>query len=85
MGSERGIAGSLRYEAEGIFLVFDRSEAEWFVQMGRHHHARLDVWEVVLEPNAGEDSSDLWLEIHGYSYYTRPILASNVKLVAANL
>jgi hypothetical protein len=89
MGHEPGTAGSRTYEAEGVFLVFDRFDADWFVQMGKRRHPRIDIWEVTIddldEDTAPAPSDALWREIHGYSYYTQPIPATKLKLVASDL
>lgn len=89
MGPEPGIAGSRTYEAEGVFLVFDRFDADWFVRMGKKRHSRIDIWEVAIDEDGHESSKEpsdgRWRESHGYSYYTQPIPPSKLKLVASDL
>ena len=89
MGSAPGIAGSQSYEAAGVFLVFDRFDADWFVQMGKHRHSRVDIWQVTIDDADhdinGEPSGALWQEAHGYSHHTEPIPSSKLKLIASDL
>jgi hypothetical protein len=89
MGPEPGIAGSRTYEAEGVFFVFDRFEADWFVRMGKKRHSRIDIWEAAIDgddhESTNEPSDGGWRECHGYSYYAHPIPPSKLKLVASDL
>jgi hypothetical protein len=89
MGPEPGIAGSRTHEAEGVFLVSDRFDADWFLQMGKSRHSRIDIWEVAIDDvdhdGSKEPSDGRWRESHGCSYYTQPIPPSKLKLVAADL
>jgi hypothetical protein len=52
MGAAPGIAGSRGPEEQGIFLVTDAWDVEWFAQMGLEAgHASIDVWRVSLPSN----------------------------------
>jgi hypothetical protein len=89
MSSAPGIAGSQSYEAVGVFLVFDPFDADWLVQMGKHRHARVDIWQVTID--------DLEIDINesrpapygsrpmATPYYTQPIPSSKLKLIASDL
>jgi hypothetical protein len=87
MSSEPGIAGSPTPEQPGVFLAADRFEADFFVQMGHHRLASVDIWEVVLDDD-GDDlrNADLRLnEFDGFLCWMEAIPPSRVRLVAQDL
>jgi hypothetical protein len=88
MSGEAGIAGSPTPEQPGVFLVADRSEADFFVRMGQCGFASVDIWEVVLydDGDAGRCVADLMLkEFDGFLCWMKAIPASRVRLIARDL
>ena len=83
-----GIAGSRAPEQNGVFLARDRSEAEFFVQMGKRRFAALDIWAVTLDSGhsgqlAYED--ELCREFDGFLCWMEPIPPSRLQLLAHDL
>jgi hypothetical protein len=75
MGIARGIAGSRQPEAEGIFLVHDEFNVEWFAHMGLEaEHESLDVWAVTLPDDPAIDPET------EYPLVTEPIPPEAIRL-----
>jgi hypothetical protein len=90
MRGERGIAGSLVSEEDGVFLARDPEEADWFVRMGKDRHPSLDVWEVTLDPELETYCEELRADlpcrvIHGYLCWTEPIPPARLRVIGQGL
>jgi hypothetical protein len=88
MSGEPGIAGSPTPEQPGVFLVADRFETDFYVQMGQRRFASVDIWEVLLddEGDGGLRNADpLFEEFDGFLCWMRAIPPSQVRLVARGL
>ena len=79
MGAAPGIAGSRTAEQEGIFLVADEFEADWFVWLN-NTGGPVDVWEV-----RGVEESSLVESPHGYRYLPGAIPRDRVRLLRRDL
>jgi hypothetical protein len=83
-----GIAGSRSPEQDGVFLARDRSEAEFFVQMGKRRFAALDIWAITLDTVDSEEparADELCREFHGFLCWMEPIPPSRLQLLAHDL
>jgi hypothetical protein len=78
MGAARGIAGSQRPEADGIFLCRDEGEAQFFLRMN-NTGGPVDVWAV-----AGVDPGQLTDNGHGFLYLPGRVAAERVTLSHAD-
>lgn len=79
MGAARGIAGSTRPEAEGIFLVAEESDVSWFVRMN-NTGGPVDVWQV-----DGVDVDRMVGNGTGYFYLPCRIPVDQLTLVQQDL
>jgi hypothetical protein len=79
MGAARGIAGSHRAEAEGVFLCSDEHEADYFVEMS-NTGGPVDVWAV-----SGVSEKELVPYGTGYWYLPRRIPPEDLTLVSASV
>jgi hypothetical protein len=79
MGAAPGIAGSRRPEQEGIFLVHDEWNVEWFAHMGLEgEHKSLDVWAVTLPDDPEIDAET------EYPLVAKPIPTEAIRLHTAD-
>ena len=74
MGVARGIAGSTRPEAQGVFLSSAQWDVDWFVRMNKTG-GPVDVWRV-----DGVDSDQLVGNGNGYFYLPGRIPADRLTL-----
>ncbi|MGN6608413.1 MAG: hypothetical protein ACTHMS_15550 [Jatrophihabitans sp.] len=79
MGAARGIAGSHRPEAEGIFLVDHRFDVVFFAGMN-NTGGPVDVWEV-----AGVGDDELLDNGNGFFYVPRRIARRDLALRARDI
>lgn len=79
MGAARGIAGSRRPEAEGIFLCPEESTADWFVHINNTGD-RVDVWQV-----EGVDADQLLDNGDGFYYLPGRIPTDRITLIQQDL
>jgi hypothetical protein len=85
---QKGIAGSIAAEEDGIFLARDPGEVDWFVRMGRSHHSLLDVWEAALEEDVEVEEPGAKLPcriVHGFFCWMQPIPPWRLRLIAQDL
>lgn len=76
MAAARGIAGSRRPEIEASFLVWDRQQADFFIQMSR---TPVDLWGVRVE--------GLWIENgpDGWWLVAEPLPPHRLRLLVADM
>lgn len=79
MGAARGIAGSTRPEADGIFLVEDEWDVSYFVRMN-NTGGPVDVWQV-----EGVDVDQMVDNGNGYFYLPGRIPVGQLTLVQHDL
>ncbi len=79
MGTARGIAGSSRPEADGIFLCYDESTADWFVHIN-NTGGPVDVWQV-----DDVDADQLVDNGSGFFYLPGRISVDRITLVQQDL
>lgn len=75
MGAARGIAGSTRPEADGVFLCRDEFTAGFFVRMN-NTGGPVDVWAV-----SGVDEGQMLDNGNGFFYFPGRIPAGQVTLL----
>jgi hypothetical protein len=83
-----GIAGSRAPEQEGIFLVEDMDETDWFVEMGAQRFAALDIWEITLEEDVLGDQlyeHPLAREFHGFLCWMQAIPPARLRLIKRDI
>ena len=75
MGAARGIAGSTRPEADGIFLCGEEFTVEFFLRMNNTDSAA-DVWQVDgVDPNQLRDNGN------GFEYLPERVGVGRLSLV----
>lgn len=79
MGAARGIAGSRRPEAEGIFLCQDESTADWFVRIN-NTGGPVDLWQV-----DGVEADQLLDNGSGFFYLPGRIPVDRITLVQQDI
>ena len=82
--ANRGVAGNLTPEAEGVYLSRDRWEADWFAEMGGRDGHAIDIWQVSFSETFDpyEPPADLLIETDsGFVYHPAPIPPDRLTLV----
>ncbi|MBN9623613.1 MAG: hypothetical protein J0H06_11780 [Actinobacteria bacterium] len=87
-----GIAGSTAPEQEGTFLACEQTEVDFFVHIGKHRFAALDIWAVTLDDLdpaefelSDEPSDERIREFDGFLCWMEIIPPTRLRLVARDV